>query len=73
MPNARSPAPPSPPEAQRQSHSDVARSLGYMKPTREEIAQRAYEIYQARKGKPGNPDEDWLQAERELTEARRSK
>lgn len=73
MPNDRSPAPPSPPESRRQSHSEVARSLGYMKPTQEEIAQRAYELYQARGGKPGNPDEDWLRAERELTEARRSK
>jgi hypothetical protein len=35
-------------------------------PTTEEIAQRAYEIYQARGGTEGQDIEDWLQAEREL-------
>jgi len=30
------------------------------------IAQRAYEIYARRGYAPGNPDEDWLEAERQL-------
>jgi hypothetical protein len=33
----------------------------------EDIARRAYEIFLARNGEPGDPLEDWLQAERELT------
>ena len=32
----------------------------------EQIRSRAYEIYVGRKGKPGDPFQDWLQAEREL-------
>ena len=35
-------------------------------PTREEIAQRAYEIFLARGGEPGHDLNDWLQAESEL-------
>ena len=35
-------------------------------PSREEIAQRAYELYLARGGADGSEQEDWLQAEREL-------
>lgn len=34
--------------------------------TAEAIRARAYEIYVARGGAPGDPVEDWLQAEREL-------
>ena len=34
----------------------------------EEIRNRAYEIYLQRGGQPGYELEDWLQAERELTE-----
>jgi len=36
------------------------------RPSREEIAQRAYELYLARGGADGFEQEDWLQAEREL-------
>jgi hypothetical protein len=32
----------------------------------ERIRRRAFEIYQARKGGPGDPAADWLQAEREV-------
>jgi hypothetical protein len=39
------------------------------KPTSEEIALRAYHIYLERGSTPGNPMQDWLQAERELTES----
>ena len=35
-------------------------------PTHEQIARRAYEIFLARGDKPGNPEQDWHQAEREL-------
>ena len=34
-----------------------------------EIATRAYEIFKARNGEPGDPVSDWLQAERELRTA----
>jgi hypothetical protein len=37
-------------------------------PTQEEIALRAYHIYLERNGAPGNPQEDWIRAERELKE-----
>lgn len=39
-------------------------------PTREEIEQRAYEIYLARGVEHGHDLEDWVQAERELRERR---
>jgi hypothetical protein len=39
------------------------------RPTEEEIAVRAYHIYLERGGAEGNPTDDWLRAERELTEA----
>jgi hypothetical protein len=39
------------------------------KPTQEEIALHAYHIYLSRNGAPGNPAEDWLRAEAELTAA----
>ena len=32
----------------------------------EQIARRAYEIFLARDGQYGSPEQDWLQAEREL-------
>jgi DUF2934 family protein len=35
-------------------------------PTHDEIALRAYHIYLERQGAPGNPFEDWKQAEQEL-------
>jgi hypothetical protein len=37
-------------------------------PTHEEIALRAYHIHLERDSAEGSPIEDWLQAERELTE-----
>jgi Protein of unknown function (DUF2934) len=39
-----------------------------VRPTREEIALRAYQIYLERSGAPGNALEDWTRAERELLE-----
>jgi hypothetical protein len=41
---------------------------GRSAPTHEEIALRAYHIFLARDGAPGNPYEDWTRAERELLE-----
>ena len=37
-------------------------------PTQEEITLRAYHIFLERGSTPGNPFEDWIRAERELTE-----
>jgi hypothetical protein len=34
--------------------------------TDEQIARRAYEIFLARGGQGGSPEQDWFQAEREL-------
>lgn len=36
-------------------------------PSHEQIAQRAYELYLARGGQHGRHEEDWTQAERELS------
>ncbi len=41
------------------------------KPSADEIRRRAYEIFLRRNGKGGSPESDWLQAERELMQARR--
>ena len=41
-------------------------------PTYDEIALRAYHIYLERGATPGDPMQDWLEAERELSEAVRS-
>jgi hypothetical protein len=35
-------------------------------PSNDDVARRAYELFQARGGEPGNDLENWLQAEREL-------
>jgi hypothetical protein len=35
-------------------------------PTREQIAQRAYELFLARGGEHGRHEDDWLRAEQEL-------
>ena len=39
-------------------------------PTVEEIQARAYEIYMARAGGPGDAQSDWLQAEQDLRKAK---
>jgi len=41
-----------------------------LQPSEEEIAVRAYHIYLERGDTEGSPTDDWLQAERELTEGR---
>lgn len=40
-----------------------------MVPTKEQISQRAYEIYLARGCEDGHDLSDWIEAERELSEA----
>ena len=42
------------------------------RPSDEEISQRAYELFLQRGSAPGHENDDWLQAEAELMEARRS-
>ncbi len=42
------------------------------RPSDEEISQRAYELYLQRGSAPGHENDDWLQAEAELMEARRN-
>jgi hypothetical protein len=42
------------------------------KPTHEEIARRAREIYERSGRRPGRDLENWLQAERELIAARKT-
>lgn len=47
----------------------TAKAARHDLPSREAIERRAYEIYQARgQNGGGNPESDWLQAERELQE-----
>jgi hypothetical protein len=38
------------------------------KPSHDEIAERAFQIYLDRNGAPGDPMQDWIRAERELSE-----
>ena len=37
------------------------------KPSHDEIAERAFQIYLERNGAPGDPMQDWVRAEQELT------
>ena len=46
----------------------MTRERSSLQPTADEIAARAYEIFVERGATHGNELEDWLQAERELTE-----
>jgi hypothetical protein len=39
-----------------------------MREREELIAERAYELFEARGGEPGRDREDWLEAERQLVE-----
>jgi hypothetical protein len=38
-----------------------------VKPTQDEIAERAFHIYLERNGAPGDPMQDWIRAEQELS------
>ena len=50
--------------------NDETTDSALTQPTEEEIAVRAYHIYLERGEAEGDPTDDWLQAERELTEDR---
>jgi len=57
----------------RKSATDTAATVKARKapaakpaPSHDEIALRAYHIYLERQGAPGNPFDDWKQAEQEL-------
>lgn len=55
----------SPVEVEQLGETETLRA----QPAQEEIAVRAYHIYLERGGAVGNPEDDWLQAEREIMEA----
>jgi hypothetical protein len=55
------------PEATRPAVSEVARPVV---PDAESIRIRAYEVYQRRGGRPGDPLDDWRRAEAELAGAK---
>jgi len=59
------------PRKRGNSQNNVLRMPGADAGQQEEIARRAYEIFQARGADHGRDFEDWLQAERELSERRR--
>jgi hypothetical protein len=42
--------------------------FGHREPSREEIACRAYELYLQRSGEQGKDVEDWIRAEKELSD-----
>jgi Protein of unknown function (DUF2934) len=48
-------------EAKQQSNTEDQRH-----PTEDEIRERAYQIYRARNGDPGDEIDDWFRAEAEL-------
>ena len=41
-------------------------------PTHDEIARRAYELFEKRGGEPGHEQEDWHQAEKDLRDQKLS-
>lgn len=55
----------------KRANSNVIRMPGSDAARQEEIAQRAYEIFLSRGADHGRDFEDWLQAEREVSERRR--
>ncbi|MCY1046309.1 DUF2934 domain-containing protein [Corallococcus sp. bb12-1] len=57
----QTPAPKSTPE--RTQEKPIANTSA---PANEQVARRAFEIYQARGGTHGSSEQDWFQAEREL-------
>ena len=49
---------------------DTQRPEGDFELSRDEIARRAYDLYQSRGAEDGRDVDDWLRAERELRERR---
>jgi len=56
------------PPKDEEGHSEFYRDAGVLSPTSEQIAERAYELYLARGSVHGHEREDWLEAEKQLTE-----
>ncbi len=54
--------------AQALEGASKRKSVALPEPTAEQIRRRAYEIFLARDGSPGDPTADWLEAERSLRE-----
>ena len=50
----------------KEAPAPKAKKTATTKPTQDQIAARAYEIYLERGATPGDPMQDWLRAEREL-------
>ncbi|WP_164006793.1 DUF2934 domain-containing protein [Pyxidicoccus trucidator] len=50
----------------RPTNTEPVNSAPRNSPTHEQVARRAYEIFLARGSTPGNSEQDWFQAEREL-------
>ena len=50
-------------------NGEFYRDAGVLAPTHEAVARRAYELYLARGRSEGHDREDWLEAERQLSEA----
>ena len=46
----------------------MANSVNHTPQTKQQVRERAYEIYLAREGQEGDQVSDWLAAERELQE-----
>lgn len=71
MPKSKSAAPEAPKKGASAEAPKKARKPAAPGPTPsyDEIALRAYHIYLERGGIPGDPMQDWLQAEHELTQA----
>ena len=63
-PRAVQPRKAAPPRKQKVAVTSETRQI-----TATEISRRAYELYQARGNSGGDPLEDWLRAERELSES----
>jgi hypothetical protein len=54
----------------KRSPSKVARMPNIV-PSRDRIRERAYELYESRGRKPGQDEQDWLHAEREILDRER--
>ena len=55
-------------EAEAEAQAQASQADTERRPTNEEIAQRAHELFLRRGATDGHEQEDWLQAERELME-----
>lgn len=64
--------PVNPPVAPVPQRQPIFVEIGITEPTREQIRERAYQVYLGRSGNPGSAESDWLLAEAQLrAEARK--